>query len=111
VNVYAVAAVAASRRPAFLPTSAMPGAISPKMSRGMMKLSRLENIPLMVAKILDNHSGNIIPPTTPRIIAIIICASSGIFFVFIVSFVYLFYGAKIIFFLLIFVYLHYICIG
>lgn len=98
VKVYAIAAVAASRRPAFLPTSAMPGAISPNISKGMMKLSRLENIPLMVAKILDSHSGNINPHITPKIMAAIICANNGNLFIFMM--LLLFVPFCVLFFLL-----------
>ena len=83
VKIYATPAVAASKRPAFLPTSAMPGAINPRISRGIIKLNKLENILLKVANTLDSHSGKKKPQTTPSMMAAIICASSGSFFIFI----------------------------
>ena len=80
--------VTISRRPALLPTSAMPGAISPSIRRGIMNPNRLEKILLMVANSLESHSGKKNPQATPRAMAMIICRSKGNFLFFIVACLY-----------------------
>jgi len=69
VDEYASAAVMANHRPAPRPSSAMAGAMRPRMINGMAKPRNWPNTPLNVTKTLVSQSGKKFPNSTPSAIA------------------------------------------
>jgi hypothetical protein len=65
--------------PAPLPSSAIPGATSPNISRGIIKLNKFPNRALIVTNTLISQFGKNIEQTTPKRIAMTILRSNGNF--------------------------------
>ena len=78
-----MARVMPSKRPAFLPTLAMPGTIKPKMSNGTKNPKKLLKRALNVAKRRCGHSGRTNPQMMPATIAMTTLVSSPILIFFI----------------------------
>lgn len=76
VDAYAIKAVIPRSFPAPFPSSAIPGATSPRIISGITKLRKLPKIPFMVTKILVRKSGKKFEHIIPNMIAIIIFGSS-----------------------------------
>lgn len=76
-----MAAVMASSFPAPFPNSAIPGATSPTIIRGIVKPRKLPNIPFIVTNVLLRNSGKKNEQVIPRAMAIATLASNGRFFI------------------------------
>ena len=78
VEKYATAIVITRSLPALLPRSAIPGAISPTISKGIIKLKKLPNMAFITIKPRTKGVGKNRPHTIPNIMAMTIFGSNPI---------------------------------